>query len=139
MLMVGVFAGALGGSGTPSGSGFGIGIAAWMFFETLISYYAGGWVAGRLTRTLDRVHAGLHAAAMWGITTGVLLYVLASLGGATAAAAVDVLRGAFGVGAPPVPGNVALAVATWVPIYFFFTLLVSLGCAVWGGRNATRA
>lgn len=135
LLMVGIFAGVL--SSSPSSGGLVIGVAAWMFFQTLIAYYFGGWVAGRMARVRDG-GASLHATAVWGVTTAALVYLIGSLGGSTAALALGVLRGAFGVGGSPVasPGGVGLAIATWVPIYFFFTLFCSLGCAVWGGRSA---
>lgn len=134
LLMVGIFAGVL--SSTPSSSGLVIGVAAWMFFQTLIAYYFGGWVAGRMASVREG-GAALHATAVWGVTTAALLYLIGSLGGSFAALALGVLRGAFGVGSPIAsPGGVGLAIATWVPIYFFFTLLCSLGCAVWGGRSA---
>ncbi|MGH7662529.1 MAG: hypothetical protein ACRENA_16625 [Vulcanimicrobiaceae bacterium] len=135
LLMVGIFAGVL--SASPSSGGLAIGVAVWMFIQTLLSYYFGGWVAGRMARATDG-GAPMHAIAVWGITTAALLYLIGTLGGTVSAAALAVLRGAFGVGGAPVtsPGGVELAIATWVPIYFFFTLLCSLGCAVWGGRGA---
>ncbi len=98
LLMIGIFASMVHpGGGTPSGTSFGIGIALWIFFETIAAFFCGGWVAGKLAGKGDGVLNAVHGSAVWGITTAVLLYLLVAMAGSAVNGALNVVRGAFGI------------------------------------------
>ena len=57
-------------------SGVGIGTIIWLIVATLISLFAGGWVAGRLAGMPRRVDAALHGFVTWGLATLFAIYLL---------------------------------------------------------------
>lgn len=127
VLMLGVFGTTfMSSGGTRSGQGFGIGIAVWIFFQTLIAYFAAGWVAGRLAPATR----GVHGAAVWGLLTATL--ALLTVDGP--------MRGMLGAASAASPDTVApmMQLAGWVLIYFFVVLVLSLATAVAGAKNAWR-
>jgi hypothetical protein len=127
MLMLGVFGTTfLSVGGSTSGQSFGIGIAAWIFCETLVAYYAGGWVAGRLAPATR----GVHGAAVWGLLTAALAFITVN----------GPIRGMLGVAsaAAPATGAPMMQLAGWVLIYFFVVLILGLAAAVAGGKSAWR-
>jgi hypothetical protein len=73
------------------GRTLGIGAGIWLIVSVLISLYVGGLVTGRLAGVLTRGDGALHGILMWGLSTVLALYFLASgvgslLGGALQAA-----------------------------------------------------
>ena len=70
-----------------TGREFGIGAGIWLILSVLVSLYVGGLVTGRLAGVLTRGDGALHGVLMWGLSTVLGLYLLASgvsslLGGA---------------------------------------------------------
>jgi hypothetical protein len=75
-----------------AGRGLGIGAAIWVILSVLISLYVGGLVTGHLAGVLTRGDGALHGILMWGLSTILAVYLLASgvsgiLGGAVQLAA----------------------------------------------------
>lgn len=128
ILMAGIFGSTfLSSGGSGSGGSFGIGIACWIFVESIVAFGFGGWVAGKLARFDDATTNGLHGAAVWGLMTAALLYL-----------GVDVVtRGGLGAAVVGVPGGGApMQAAGWVMIYAFIVFLASLIAAYSGGHSA---
>lgn len=58
--------------------GFGIGQGIWAIISSLLSLFAGGWVAGRLAGMPRDIDGALHGIVVWGLTTLLTLYFLTS-------------------------------------------------------------
>lgn len=56
--------------------GFGTGAGIWFALTTLISLFAGGWVAGRLAGMPRAIDSLLHGLLTWGLATLLLFYLL---------------------------------------------------------------
>src|SRR5512144_1668786 len=76
--------------GTPEASSFGIGAGLWWVICSLISVFAGSWVAGRLAGMPDRTDGILHGLVAWGLAMLVLIYLLTTT-------VSNLVGGAFGV------------------------------------------
>jgi F0F1-type ATP synthase membrane subunit b/b' len=76
--------------GTPEASSFGIGAGIWWLVCSLISVFAGAWVAGRLAGMPDRTDGMLHGLVAWGLAMLLLIYLLTT-------AVSNLVGGAFGV------------------------------------------
>ena len=63
-------------------SGIGTGAGVWFAITTLISLFAGGWVAGRLAGIPRATDSLLHGVLTWGLATLLLFYFLTSTVGA---------------------------------------------------------
>lgn len=59
-------------------NGVATGAAIWFVISTLISLFAGGWVAGRLAGMPRAVDSLLHGILTWGLATLLLFYFLTS-------------------------------------------------------------
>lgn len=57
-------------------SGIATGAAVWFIITTLISLFAGGWVAGRLAGIPRQIDSSLHGVLTWGVATLLLFYFL---------------------------------------------------------------
>ena len=57
-------------------SGFGTGAGIWFALTTLISLFAGGWVAGRLAGIPRATDSSLHGLLTWSLATLLLFYLL---------------------------------------------------------------
>lgn len=79
-------------------AGMGVGAGAWMLLSGIASYYAGGWIAGRLTGIARVSESVIHGVLSWGVGTLVVAFVLAT-------AAI----GAFGAAAEAVGASLGLA------------------------------
>lgn len=55
-------------------AGLGIGAAIWMAVSAIIAFFAGGWVAGRLTNIPRKGVAVLHGVVTWGLAMLVSFY-----------------------------------------------------------------
>lgn len=58
--------------------GFGIGQGIWAIISSLLSLFAGGWVAGRLAGMPRKLDGMIHGAVVWALTTLLTLYLLTS-------------------------------------------------------------
>lgn len=65
-----------------SARGLGIGAGIWALLSVLISLFVGGMTTGRLAGILTRRDGALHGVLLWGLSTIVTVWLLAS--GATA-------------------------------------------------------
>ena len=77
---------------SPSGTTFGIGAAIWLALSSLLSLFAGGYVAGRLGGTFN---GWLHGLATWATVTMLTVLLLATAAGGLIGAASGL--GAFAV------------------------------------------
>jgi hypothetical protein len=76
--------------GTPEASSFGIGAGLWWVVCSLISVFAGAWVAGRLAGMPDRTDGMLHGLVTWGLAMLLLIYLLTTT-------VSSLVGGAFGI------------------------------------------
>jgi hypothetical protein len=87
--------------------GLGIGAGIWLALSTIVSFYTGGYVAGRLAGLPKRPDGLIHGVVMWGVVSLFTIYLASSAIG-------SVVSGAFGV-----VGNIAQgaggAIASVVP------------------------
>jgi hypothetical protein len=67
---------------TPSATGFGIATGVFYAIVTLLSLFAGGWVAGRLAGMPVRTDGLLHGLVTWSVAMLLLLYVVTTSVGA---------------------------------------------------------
>ena len=67
---------------TPDASSFGIATGIFYAIVTLLSLFAGGWVAGRLAGMPVRTDGLLHGLVTWSVAMLVLLYVVTTSVGA---------------------------------------------------------
>lgn len=92
---------------SPDASTFGLGAGIWWIVSSVISLFAGGWVAGHLANSPDRTDALLHGLLTWGVATIVTVYLLASVVGSVARGGASLLgkaAGAAAAGASAVAG-----------------------------------
>lgn len=61
---------------------FGIGQLVWIVIASILSLFAGGWVAGRLAGILRGLDGAIHGFATWGVATILSLFLLTSAVGA---------------------------------------------------------
>lgn len=54
----------------------GVGTQIWLVCESIIAFFCGGWVAGRLSGSNRNVIGGLHGLAVWGLITVAALFVI---------------------------------------------------------------
>ena len=81
------------GPGT-SARGIGIGAGIWMIVTALIALYVGGLTTGYLAGVLTRGNGALHGVLMWGLSTLLAAYLLASGVGSLLGGAVQLASGA---------------------------------------------
>jgi ElaB/YqjD/DUF883 family membrane-anchored ribosome-binding protein len=67
---------------TPSAASFGIATGVFYAIVTLVSLFAGGWVAGRLAGMPVRTDGLLHGVVTWAVAMLLLLYVVTTTVGA---------------------------------------------------------
>lgn len=65
-------------TGTDSARGLGIAQGLWFVVSSLLSLFAGGWVAGHLAGLPRRVDGTLHGVVTWGLTTLLTVYLVGS-------------------------------------------------------------
>lgn len=66
---------------TPSAGALGTGAGIWWAVSSIVSLFAGGWVAGHLAGSPEKSDAVLHGLLTWGVATIITVYLLASLVG----------------------------------------------------------
>ena len=67
---------------SPDASSFGIGAGIWWAISSVVSLFAGGWVAAHLAGSPEKTDAALHGLLTWGLAAIVTAYLLASAVGA---------------------------------------------------------
>lgn len=70
--------------------GLGIGAGIWLLLSTIVSFYTGGYVAGRMAGLPKRNDGMLHGIVTWGLVSLFTVYLASSAIG-------SVVSGAFGV------------------------------------------
>ena len=83
-------------SSNPSATGFSIGAAVWTVVSALISAFAGGYIAARMSGRADRLAAGLHGLTTWAFTTLLVLYLLTTTVGSLVGRAIGGVTSAVG-------------------------------------------
>lgn len=76
---------------SPDASSFGIGAGVWWAVSSIISLFAGGWVAGHLAGSAEKTDAMLHGLVTWGLAAIVTAYLLASAVGAVVRGGANVI------------------------------------------------
>ena len=72
-------------------AGIGVGMGIWFVLSTLLSLFAGGWVAGRLAGIPRKTDSALHGVLTWGSATLVTFFLLTTAVGALLSGAAGVL------------------------------------------------
>ncbi len=90
-----------------SARGLGIGAGIWAIVSILISLFVGGSTTGRLAGIITRKDGALHGVLLWGLSTILTLWLLASGVSALAGGAFRLAGGALGA-----TTNAAAQVAT---------------------------
>ncbi len=72
----------------PIEPGLGSAAVLWLAGSMLLSLFAGGWVAGRMSGTFDEMHGLIHGLVTWGLVALVTFFLMTStassiLGGVT--------------------------------------------------------
>jgi hypothetical protein len=93
------------------GLGLGLGAGIWAILSILISLFVGGIATGRLAGILRRKDGALHGVLLWGLSTILTLWLLASGVSAVAGGAFRMVGDALGA-TPNAPAQTAGAVAT---------------------------
>ncbi len=63
---------------SPDASTFGMGAGIWWAVSSMVSLFAGGWVASHLAGSPEKTDAILHGLLTWGLAAIVTAYLLAS-------------------------------------------------------------
>lgn len=137
--------------GTSAATGFGIGAAVWMFVTGVISFYAGGWVAGRLTGIARVSESVIHGIVMWSLATVMLAFVFTSATVGALGAASGAVRSTIGTrpDATATATDAARRVDTEdiqnasraagaAGLFGFLMLLCNAGAAGYGAKAGTR-
>lgn len=96
---------------SPDAATFGIGAGIWWAVSSIVSLFAGGWVAGYLAGAPDKTDAMLHGIVTWALATIATVYLLASIvgsivsgGASVAGTAVTAAGSAVAAAAVPAAG-----------------------------------
>ena len=82
---------------TPDASTFGVGAGIWWVISSVVALFAGGWVAGHLSGSPDKMDAVLHGLLTWGVAAIVTVYLLASIVGSVVKGGASVVGNAASV------------------------------------------
>lgn len=75
-------------AGSAGAKGLGIGAGVWLLISAIASFYAGGWVTGRLNRTGIVSDGVVHSLVTWAFAaTAFMFLVTSAIGGAIGGAA----------------------------------------------------
>lgn len=130
--------------GTGAATGFGIGAAVWMLVTGVVSFYAGGWVAGRLTGIARISESVIHGIVMWSLATVMLAFVFTSATVGALGAASGAVRSTIGQQTDAVNRvegedlQNASRAAGAAGLFGFLMLLCNAGAAGYGARAGTR-
>jgi len=137
--------------GAGAATGLGIGAAVWMLVAGIVSYFAGGWVSGRLTGIARISESVIHGIVMWALGTVLLAFVFTSATIGALGAASGAIRSTIGqlpdaaATATDAAGGVegediqnASRAAGAAGLFGFLMLLCNAGAAGYGARAGTR-
>lgn len=79
--------------GDKLGAGAGIGAGIYLLLSTLVSFYAGGYVAGRLSGFKLRMASALHGLTAWALVTAFFTFMLGSTVGGLFSGATNLIGG----------------------------------------------
>jgi hypothetical protein len=99
LLGIGLGIGTLGTAGASAAKGVGIGSLIWLAVTSLIAFFSGGWVAGKLSAVQMRSSASIHGFVVWGLTSLVTLFLLTSAVGSLLGGTFSLMGSAIGAGA----------------------------------------
>jgi hypothetical protein len=75
LMTLGLFGLAIGiGTVYQVGAGFRVGPVIWWLLISVVAYYFGGWVAGRMSGSLRVQESGLHGLTAWGLSSTFAAY-----------------------------------------------------------------
>lgn len=129
------------GTGDASLLGAGIAGAAYLLLAGVASFYAGGWVSGRLNGIARVSQSVVHGAVCWGLCVLAIGAGMAALTALAAMGLAGAADAAGAAGAPPIggpPAESAARFAGFAGIAGFVTMLCELGACCLGARNGTR-
>lgn len=142
---------AISGGGAAAARSFGIGGGVYMLLSGIVSFFCGGWVAGRLNGIPRVSESVIHGIVSWALTTVLLAFALTTAVGALGGAiGVSRTSAAIGQTAPNVqaipptadvsPEDAATASRTAgiAGLFGAFMLLCNAGAAGFGARTGTR-
>lgn len=139
--------GAISGGGANAAIGFGIGSAVWMLLSGIVSFFCGGWVAGRLNGIPRISESVIHGIVSWSLTTVMLAFVFttATVGALGAASNAIGSLSRPGATVEQAAANVdatdaetASRAAGAAGLFGFFMLLCNAGASAYGARAGTR-
>lgn len=136
---------AISGGGTNAAIGFGIGSAVWMLLSGIVSFFCGGWVAGRLNGIPRISESVIHGIVSWSLTTVMLAFVFTTATVGALGAASNAIGSLSRPGAtvdqamPNVEdAETASRAAGAAGLFGFFMLLCNAGASAAGARAGTR-
>lgn len=146
---------AISGSGADAAKSFGIGGGIYMLLSGIVSFFCGGWVAGRLNGIPRVSESVIHGIVSWSLTTVLLAFVVTTAMGALGSAiGISGMRASGGTSTEqsaanaqtfPSPSDVspedaatASRAAGIAGLFGAFMLLCNAGAAGLGARTGTR-
>jgi hypothetical protein len=76
---------------TPTLPEFGAGVMIWMAASALLSLFAGGYVAGRMSGTVSHTEAGIHGLTTWAVVMLISAYLVTSGVGSVIGGAANII------------------------------------------------
>ncbi len=122
----------------PTAGGVGMGAGIWLLLTSVISLFAGGWVATRMSGVLLSIEGILHGLVIWGLSTLVTFYLMTSAFGSLISAAAGALGAGFTamMGMPTGAEVTAITDVASLPnaaLWGFIGLLLGAIAAAFGG------
>ncbi len=115
---------------TPASLAFAAGL--WWFLTGEVSFFLGGWMAGRLTPIASFSESVIHALVSWGMSTLALTYLVLGIGAGLLGNAGGIMGGAFGTAAR------GAQIVGGVGVFAFLVSLSEMFAAAVGARTGTR-
>lgn len=135
----------VGVAGVPVWRGVEFGAALWMLFSGSAAFYAGGWIAGRLTGIARVSESVIHGVVSWAAATLTLAFAFASTTVGALGAAATVVGSTLGRPQtldPRLLGSLdaiaALQASGPVGIFGFVLLMCCATASAYGARAGTR-
>jgi hypothetical protein len=91
LLGIGVGAATINPQQGQPGQGLAVGAAIWFVISTIISLFAGGWIAGRLAGTPNKKDGAMHGFVTWALASLALFYLLSTAVGGLLGGAANLL------------------------------------------------
>jgi len=141
------------GGAEAAAKSFGIGGGIYMLLAGVVSFFCGGWVAGRLNGIPRVSESVIHGIVSWSLTTVLVAFALTSAVGALGSAIgisqsgtgsfiAQTAPNAQGIASPadvsPEDAATASRAAGMAGLFGAFMLLCNAGAAGFGARTGTR-